>query len=624
MTEKGPNGSDDTAQREIDRRRFLKSMGVVAAGGVLADLGLFDQMATATRASAKDANRRPNIIFLMVDELRFPSVFPDGISSREQFLQKFMPNLYELWRHGVKLENHHTAGMACSPARGSIVTGLYPHQQWLLVTRTAAGPSLQTTFPTYGKLLRQLGYHTPYIGKWHLSNPPSNGSTAGYLETYGFDGMTNPDPLGMNGEGQAKDPGIADQAISWLQNDSPTRQPYCLTVSFVNPHDRQFFWGGSEGTNYETLFASSSVRPFIVNYASVSGQDNPPPLGYPTLPPNWESGTDLQSHKPQAQTLFRVFQQLVWGAATDTAQGTGFVVASSPIETNKYGLGVAPFSYWERGLDMYTYVMTLVDAQIGRVVASVPKGQLANTVFVFVSDHGEYSGAHGFLAGKLGTSYDEAWHVPMVVADPSGRFTRHVDVPRQQLTSSVDLMPMLVSLGNGGSRSWMKGRLREIYGHRLDLVALLLNPRAAGRDHLVFATDEIVPVTLNYIHAPIHILGVQTHEAKLCTYSHWAPGTASPVLTGMELEFYDYATPAGRAEMLSTPNDPRAKRLAKQLFTRYVPQEMQAPLPPPLQSSSRRALQAYVRFGRIANAYSLSQLIDQQRIRDVLDFGLNM
>ena len=48
--------------------------------------------------------------------------------------------------------------IGCSD-RATIASGLYPHQQWLLQTRTTSGPSLQPAFPTYGKLLRQLGYH---------------------------------------------------------------------------------------------------------------------------------------------------------------------------------------------------------------------------------------------------------------------------------------------------------------------------------------------------------------------------------------------------------------------------------------------------------------------------------
>lgn len=60
--------------------------------------------------------------------------------------------------------------------------------------------------------------------------------------------------------------------------------------------------------------------------------------------------------------------------------------------------------------------------------------------------------------------------------------------PRKQLASSVDLAPTLVTLGNRGSVSWMRGRYVKIYGERLNLVALLSNPRAAGRDHVLFAT----------------------------------------------------------------------------------------------------------------------------------------
>ena len=64
--------------------------------------------------------------------------------------------------------------------------------------------------------------------------------------------------------------------MNWLQQRSRAGQPYCLTVSFVNPHDRQFFWAGTEGTHYEQLFAGQPVRPYITNYASVAGEDAPP------------------------------------------------------------------------------------------------------------------------------------------------------------------------------------------------------------------------------------------------------------------------------------------------------------------------------------------------------------
>lgn len=611
-------------QRELDRRRFLKSMGVAAVGGVLADLGLFDDMAAGTTRSA-GSHARPNIIVLLVDELRFPSVFPAGVGTAEEFLQKFMPNVYELWKHGVKFANHHTAGNACSPSRATMVTGLYPHQQWILKTRTALSPALHPAFPTYGKLLRQLGYRTPYIGKWHLSNAPANGSTVGYLEQYGFAGMTNPDPVGLNGQGAADDPDIAGQAISWLQGQARTDEPYCLTVSFVNPHDKQYFWAGTEGDTFEALFSGKSLRPLKRDYMSVNGEDTPPPLGYPTLPPNWESVSDLRlHHKPSTHILARYFQELVWGGAPD-AESTQFVVDPYPGRPDRLGIGVAPFSYWERGLDMYTHAMTLVDDQIGRVVASIPQDQLSNTVLMMFSDHGEFAGAHGLLSGKIGTAYDEAWHVPLIVADPSGRFTADTDVERHQLTSSADFMPMVVSIANGGSRSWMKGHLAEMYANRLDMVPLLRNPGAAGRPHLLFATDEIIPLAMNYLRAPTHLLGIQTPDAKLCTYSGWIPRTAVPAAAGMEIEFYDYSTAVGRAELENQAGDPRARTLMQQLFRRYVPGEFQAPLPTPaLRRASDRARSAYLSALARSNALSEIELIDQRKIETVVDYGLNM
>ena len=602
----------------MDRRDFLKKSGGVVAAGLLADLGILEQAAGAARTT----NGRPNIVFILVDEMRFPRVFPAGVHTPAEFLRRYMPNVFYLWQHGVKFESYYSSGNACSPARATIATGLYPHQQWLLATRTTSGPSLQPAFPTYGKLLRQFGYQTPYFGKWHLSNPPAHG-TVGYLENYGFRGMTNPDPVGTNGQGAQDDVSvIADGAAKWLRTKARHTEPFCITVSFVNPHDKQFFWAGSEGTFYEKLFKNQALKPFNPNYTSVASEDNPPPLGFPSIPPNWETYADLPAHgKPDTQQVMRSFQEAVWGGAPDDPSVTTYSVQSSPVAPRTYGVGIAPYSYWQRGLDMYTLVQQMVDQAIGDVVAAIPKSQLANTVIVFASDHGEYAGAHGLLSGKLGTAYEEAINVPLIVTDPSRRFTKQVEKPRRQLASSVDLVPMLVTLGNRGSISWRRGQLARIYGERLNLVELLRNPNAAGRDHILFATDEILPVVFNYLHAPRHVLAVRTHEAKLVTYTHWFPGTTRPIPRSMQLEFYDYATSEGRAETRSHPHDPRATALAHKLFNQYVPQQMEAPLPFSLKKTVATARVSYIAYEGLFNVLNAADLLEEGLLAKLLGYG---
>jgi arylsulfatase A-like enzyme len=183
----------------MNRRDFLKSTGAV--GG-----SLLTGLSNAAAQSSEEAvsGPQPNILFFIVDELRYPTVFPAGIHNEDQFLHKFMPNLHKLWKRGVKFGKYYTASNACTPSRGVMISGLSSQQNWLITTILSTPnpnpimvklqPVLNSAYPTYGKLLRSLGYETPYRGKWHGSIPisPDNGGDG--LEDYGFDYDTYSDP----------------------------------------------------------------------------------------------------------------------------------------------------------------------------------------------------------------------------------------------------------------------------------------------------------------------------------------------------------------------------------------------------------------------------------------------
>jgi arylsulfatase A-like enzyme len=605
----------------MKRRELIKSTAAVSAG-TLAGLG------QATRPDAADAAKRqsPNILFVLVDELRFPTVFPAGVKDADQFFAKFMPNLHKrLWTQGVKFGKHFTAASACTPARGVLISGLYSQQSWLAVTilatpdaRVSLSPVLNRAYPTYGKLLKAAGYQTPYVGKWHASVPPQNPQR--YLKAYGFDGMTLPDPTGSNlqgtvgneQEGYHNDQDIADQAVSWLSKRSAGDQPWCLTVSFVNPHDKEFFWGGTEFKTFNDLYdrAGQKLKPFTF-YSFNDGKKYPPfvpwakdPLksprsyGYPALPPNWESLDKLKRTKPSTQAGVRQFSELVWGGVSDDPKADAFTIAPYPVLPDTYGIAYAPYHYWRRNLDSYTQIIQIVDERIGEVLSALPKAVADDTIIVFTSDHGEYAGAHGFVSGKVGSLYDEAYHVPLIVVDPTGRFTGDIDTPRDGLTSSVDMLAMLVSLGFGGSRKWMVGPLADLYGRRHDMLPMLRSAKAAGRDHVLLATDEQAPGFL-VGGVPFHLLGLRTQDYKLGVYSDWKDGTTTIDTGSIETEFYDYGTSQGRAEVANTPHDPRAAPALKLLLDEIMPKEFRAPLPAGLrgpQTFSRARYLAYSAF----------------------------
>lgn len=589
--------------RELSRRSILKASAALAAG-TLTGQRLFDGVASAAQAtSSSGPYRQPNILFIVTDETRYPTVFPAGIDSAAGYLRAFMPNVYQLWSHGVKFRHHYSAGVACSPGRAAIVTGLYPHQTWMLQTRKGSGslgppaPSLKREFPTYGKILRDAGYETPYIGKWHLSdsNLPNGDPVPNYLQEYGFQGLTQPDIVGVNGDGYRYDGQIAAAAADWLSKRRADQGPFCLTVGLVNAHDREYFWGGIEWDRFNALYAAQGLKPVSDFGPAVPEEATPPRLGFPTVPPNWESLETLTANKPSSQVFARRFTDLVWGGITDDPDETGFGLVDYPVDSDALKIGNAPYSYWEKGMDSYTQILSMVDQHIGTVVGALPPDVAANTVVVFTSDHGDYSGAHGFPANKAGSVYDEAFNVPLVVADLTGRYTGDIDIERRQLTSSVDLVPMFATLATGG-RSWMKGDLADIYSERLDLTKVLRSNRERGRRALVMATDEVVPIEFNFNRSPRYILGLRTPMSKLGVYANWLPGTATIDPRSVELEYYDYATEGGRLELDNTPDDPRARVLLQQLLTNYLPNAMQAPLPGSLRGVSDLAREQFLAF----------------------------
>ena len=126
------------------------------------------QLATAAGAAAA-GTRPPNILLLMTDQERHRDRLPDDLP---------VPTRCWFDAHGTNLDRFHSSSMACSPARGTMWTGMYAPQQGMYGTFIVGAQfNMDPSIPTIGDLLKELGYRTAFFGKWHLSfpgEPPSS------------------------------------------------------------------------------------------------------------------------------------------------------------------------------------------------------------------------------------------------------------------------------------------------------------------------------------------------------------------------------------------------------------------------------------------------------------------
>ncbi|MEZ4635361.1 MAG: sulfatase-like hydrolase/transferase [Caldilineaceae bacterium] len=537
--------------RTLTRRHFIQ----LAAQSSVAALAAHWSMHGAAHAAAHAQPQAdpPNILIVMVDQMRYPQWFDEagGLDA--------LPNIKRIAQGSVNFGRHYAAASCCTPSRGCMLTGLYAHQTNCLITSVS---NLHPDFPTWGTFLREAGYATPWFGKWHCSedDTPELDAAYSFLEPYGFSAYTNPDPHGVPGQGLYQDDDIAGQFTAWLgEAANQADNPWCATVSFVNPHDIMFY-------------------PRLIPPAEKEA-----PAVFSTLPPNYETQLQLTARqKPQLQielirTANRMFGEM----------------GHLPINDDE----------WLKMLDIYLYMQQLVDAQVGRVLDALEaQPQIRdNTIVIFTSDHGDYCGSHG-LRGKGGAVYEESIWVPFYLKDYSGKLTAQPG-DRTQLTSHVDLTPLLLSIAYGGD-SWRTLPQTAHLANRLDMLSIVKDPNASGRPYVLHTTDEPGLEEKEdpaYDWMPFnndvasHVVGYRTAAGKLSTYSFWQENSTQILSDGQEIECYDYATEEGRREIDNiTDADNALYTSLKSGLDDAITDELRAPLPAALQSAQTEAMIQYL------------------------------
>lgn len=152
---------------------LISGTGVHAQGHRSSSVPIAAASQAASSAATRNADRRPNIILIMADDLGV-----EGINSYGG--EYFTPNIDRLAREGMRFDNAHATPL-CTPSRTRIMTGQENHRNYEAFGHLAPG---QVTF---GNVLKQAGYATGIVGKWQLSGNGFDGRVGITPQAAGFD-----------------------------------------------------------------------------------------------------------------------------------------------------------------------------------------------------------------------------------------------------------------------------------------------------------------------------------------------------------------------------------------------------------------------------------------------------
>lgn len=415
-------------------------------------------------------SKRPNIVVILTDQERYPTHWPEG------WAKEHLKATELLKKNGLFFTHAYTAACECTPSRAVIYSGEhFPTNQVPITPPSGAGLPSGKQLMDIGTLLKtHAGYDVVWKGKWHLSpplkgghdwtekdianvesryqiyrwNPPdagtaitehikqADGTTYDGLKTLGG-GWANNDGRFLEGmtPGDTKQlPGFGESILEYIAEvgkvPADERKPFCLFISFVNPHDVWVYpkhWD-SAGYNKEE-FADVGI----------------------SLPENYDD--DLTT-KPSVQLKART-------AFND----------KSPLKNTKEE---------KEYVNFYAYLTELVDQKVGAVLDALDKAGLTNeTIIIKTADHGELGLSHG-MREKSYTVYEEMIHIPFIVSNPKL-------YPEAKTTDAfychLDLLPTIAELAKVPNFNQ--------YGKGTSIVPVINDPTASVQDSILFTFDDV-------------------------------------------------------------------------------------------------------------------------------------
>ena len=473
----------------------------------------------------------PNIIFIMSDDHAYQAVSAYNYRLKDVAPT---PHIDRIAEQGMRFDRCLVTNSICGPSRATILTGKYSHLNGFVanVGRDRHFDGTQQTFP---KLLREAGYTTVMIGKWHLGSQPTGFDHWDILPGQGH--YYNPDFINEEGtynvHGYVSDI-ITDKTIEWISNREDKDAPFMVMMHHKAPHRE---W--EPGPKYLDHFKGVEFPEPVNLFDDYSGMGAAAREQDMSIEHTFRLDADLKmwgadaSGGPYSRTLGRLDeeQRRLWDQTYEP-------IREEFERTNPQGEDLVRWKY-NRYLYDYLACIRSVDESVGRVLDFLEESGLdENTIVIYTSDQGFYLGEHGWFDKRF--MYEESYRTPLVVQWPGRIRAGSVNT---DIVSNLDFAQTFLEVAGMPDPEDMQGR---------SLLPLLLGETPAGwRDAHYYHYYEFPAV-----HSVKRHYGVATDRYKLIHFYYDID----------EWELYDRETDPH--EMNNVYDDPSYDQVRRELHAR--------------------------------------------------------
>jgi len=389
---------------------------------------------TARAARAAEPRPRPNILFIFSDDHAYQAVSAYGYGLNQT------PYIDSFGRDGMLFRRCLVTNSLCGPSRATVLTGKYSHANHFYNNTNSRFDGSQVTMP---KLLRQAGYATAIVGKWHLVSNPTGFD---YWDILPGQGQYYNPPMIRDGrrivrEGYVTDI-ITDLALDWLKNGRDPSKPFLLMVHHKAPHRE---W--EPALKNLALFDAVKFPEPQTLFDDYSGR------GKAEHVQEMEIGKVMNDHdlKLVPPPDLNPAQRKIWDAYYEprNAAFRGRHLEGRDLLRWKY----------QRYLHEYLATIASVDESVGRLLAYLKQAGLdQNTIVVYSSDQGFFLGEHGWFDKRW--IFEQSLRAPLLIRWPG--VTRPGSV-NDDIVSNLDFAETFLDAAGAPVPPEMQGRsLRPI------------------------------------------------------------------------------------------------------------------------------------------------------------------